>query len=98
MRSLDRAENAFLKINLGMFDAIDRYRRENDALRELLLKQGLTRRQLRKEMNALLKRPKSESRADLQFRELCEGMKVFLKQYPVNQALLAAIPVSEKPQ
>jgi hypothetical protein len=81
-----------------MFDLIDRYRRENDALREMLLKRGLARQQLRKEMNGILKHPKPLPRVDLQFRELCEGMKVFLKQNPVNQALLAAIPVSEKPQ
>lgn len=98
MRSLDRPDSDFLKISMGMFDMIDRYRRENDALREMLLRRGLKRPQLRKEMNRLLRHQKPLPRADLQFRELCEGMRVFLKQNPVNRALLAAIPVSDKPQ
>jgi hypothetical protein len=94
MPALDRTQNEFLKIEMAMFDIVETYRRENIALKEMLLKRGLTRRQLRKEMSVLLKHPEPRSAADQQFRELREGMKVFLERYPVNQALLAKIPVS----
>ncbi len=94
MPALGRVHEEFLKIWMGMFDTIETYRRKNDALQEMLLKRGLTRRRLRREMNALLKHPKPHPAADQQFRELCEGMKVFLEQNPVTQALLAKIPES----
>jgi len=77
MTASSHATTSVVKIMMAMYDEIEQYRKENDALRELLLQKGLTQRQLRKEMNVLLKSPKSLA-ADQLFRELCEGMRVFL--------------------
>jgi hypothetical protein len=98
MPSSKRRADPFVDITMGMFDMIERYRRENDALREMLLRRGLARPQLRKEMNAILKQPKPHRSADLQFQELRERMRAVLEQNPVTQALLREIPVPGKPQ
>ncbi len=98
MPSSKRRPYPFVDVTMGMFDMIERYQKENDALREMLLRRGLAQPQLRKEMNAILKHPKRHRSADLQFQELREGMRVVLEQNPVNQALLRGIPVSGKPQ
>src|SRR5437899_12136938 len=87
-----------VRIMMRMFDMTEQYRKENGALREMLLRRGLTQRQLRKEMNETLRNPKPQSRPDLQLQELCDGMKVFLEQNRANRVLLAEIPVSGKRQ
>jgi uncharacterized coiled-coil DUF342 family protein len=98
MPASNPSNDPVVQIMMGMFDMIERYRKESDALQEMLLRRGLKRRQLRKEMNEILGHPKPLSRAHQQFRELCEGMRVFLEQNQANQALLAEIPVLGKPQ
>jgi hypothetical protein len=98
MPASNPSNDPFVKITMGMFDMIERYRKENAALKEMLLTRGLTKRQLQKEMNALLKHPKPLPDADLQFRELREEMKVVLERNQGNLALLAGMHVSGKPQ
>jgi hypothetical protein len=98
MPASNPSNDPVVKIVVNMSKMIDRYHKENYALQEMLLKRGLTRQQLRREMNASLKRPRPQSRADLQFRELCEEMKAFLEKNQVDLTLLAGMPVSGKPQ
>ena len=98
MSASNPANASVVKIMTHLFDLNEQYREENIALREMLLSRGLTKQQLRKEMNALLRSLKTQLNADRQFAELCEQMKVFVQQNPVNQALLAGVPVLGKPQ
>lgn len=86
------------KIAMRMLRVIESYQKENYALRDMLRQRGLTPRQIRTEMNVLLKHPKSQSRADLQFRELRQGMKGFLRENQESLERLAKIPVFGKPQ
>lgn len=79
-------------------ETIEQYRKENDALQEMLLGRGLTKRQLQKEKNALLKSRSLQCDADVQFAKLREAMKHALASVAVNPALLAKIPVFGKPQ
>jgi hypothetical protein len=60
MPASNPATDPVVKIVMNMFEVIDRYHKENYALQEMLLHRGLTRRQLRREMNAFLKHPKPD--------------------------------------
>jgi|ERR1700685_377470 len=98
MPSSNPSNDPVARILMKMFDMMERYRRENGALQEMLQRRGLKLRQLRKEMNEILRSPGPVSPAHRQLRELCEGMRVFLEQNRANQALLAEIPVYGKRQ
>src|SRR5690348_4859153 len=98
MPASNPSNDPFVKIVMGIYHMTERYREENAALKEMLLRRGLKRRQLRKEMNEILGHPKPLLPADQQFRELCEEMRVVLQKSQADLVHLAKMPVSGKPQ
>ena len=58
--------------------AMDDYRRENEALREMLLERGLKQRQIQREVRKRVKQFRAHAGAFERFEKVCQRMQAIL--------------------
>src|ERR1019366_4103022 len=93
---MDEAGEAFAAIVKSVFGAAQAYRLENIALREMLLEQGLTKRQIQRGMKVRLKDVKDrEDAAQEWMRATQETLRILDEIDPAKQ-LLSKMPLPPK--
>lgn len=86
-RDLTEAEKATLGITMAVFDAVEAYRRENIALRNILHKQGLSDRAISGRVRRFLKKGEPDETAAQLLKRVCEESLAQLRGIDVKKWL-----------
>ena len=84
------------KISGDMLSMIDRYRREVEALQQLLLEKGMTRAQMRREVKRRVTYLGSYEEASVLFRRVCEEILERIQADDPLVQLARKLPKKEK--
>ena len=95
-RKPSESENLAVQMMLTVFDSADDCRRENNALKSILRKQGLSDKAIQSRMKRLLKKPELDETGAQALKRVCEeSLKRYL-DYDV-QEVLAKIDLNGHP-
>lgn len=89
-------KNAGISLMMAVFDQIEVCERENDALRTLLHRKGLSDATIRRKVAAILKEKRDFETALHQLKRVTEEALKRLPGYDL-EAALAAMPLTGKP-
>jgi ABC-type proline/glycine betaine transport system substrate-binding protein len=93
---MDEAGEAFAAIVKSVFGAVEAYRLENIALREMLREQGLTKRQIQRGMKVRLKDVKDREDAAQQWMKATQETLRILDEIDPSKQLLSKMPLPPK--
>jgi hypothetical protein len=85
------------RLLVAVFDQADLCQRENDALRTLLHRQGLSDATIRRRVARILDQRKDSENALQRLKRVCEEALARLPDYDI-EAALAELPIRGKPQ
>ena len=75
---------------------LDRYRRENEALQQILLERGMTRAQIRRGVRQRVKFLQSHEEASVLFRKVCEQIETKIREDDALEQIAKNLPKVEK--
>jgi len=93
---MDEVGEAFASIVKAVFSAAEAYRLENGALREMLLKRGLTKRQIQKGIRDRVKGRKDQGDADREWKQATQETLRILGEIDPLKQLLSEMPLPPK--
>ncbi len=82
-----------IQIMMGIFSVSDTYRRENNALRSILHKQGLSDTAIQSRVKRLLKKPEQDETGAQMLKRLCEETLKRSRDYDAQEVLAKIDPV-----
>jgi len=96
-RKPSESENLAVQMMLTVFDSADDCRRENNALRSILRKQGLSASAIQSRVKRALKKPDLDETGAQALRRVCEESVRHFQDFDVQEAL-ARLVLKGKPQ
>lgn len=82
-----RETNLSLRITMAFYDSAEAYRRENDALRSILRKQGLSDPAISARIRRLLKKSETDETAARLLKRVCEENLALLREHDLEKWL-----------
>jgi sulfur transfer protein SufE len=89
--------STIVKLTMAIFESAQIARQENDALRELLRRQGLSDAKIQRGVAAYLKKSRDRDTADQLMRKACEEILARLPEIDLEEAL-EGMKIRGKPQ
>jgi hypothetical protein len=75
---------------------VESYRRENEALRQMLRAKGLTKMQIQRESKKRAKYPHAHEEASALFHRVCEEMTAILQENDPLDKIAKSLPKTDK--